>query len=525
MLDKLPLLVQLKIFSFFDLNEKYGVLKLICKSLKNVVEFTEFESICFYRFHDPFQWLQKSHEEEFRITDANNDGSWLGEFCFRTLQMIQAYQTGSFCGHLLLKLNAFDELRELRLYENLKLSGDFRIDLKKLKLLSIKCAWHHHGLFSENTFSSQITLDTPSLEKLIFWGDLNFIEFVSQKLRYVECEVFRPKRLYQLEHVICLHFNARLDMRSYSKLKRIEIYPRDPVSNEFKRSHLNFCPQDLDLKIMDTKNSFRSQFRMSESQLGSPVYHLRNEHLQKIKANEASSVIPWEISIEYPHICKKLNQLPGKSSILSSVVEIRVQRPKYQNELGNNLLKFLKQCKHLKRLKLEFCNLGKTFYQDLFASKHLALLNIQEKFVDLQPIISQLRNVHCFTLTATGAEFQEPSYQPIQTAFENSNCLHNLRLSIVESDLCYLRITIRRLSPTKASKGATKFQYLLCIYQHKSYYSQKTFQFPRLESLESLIDILDNTEETKLVRSCCPDRSHTVEGAFCVGRGANPFFA
>lgn len=121
----------------------------------------------------------------------------------------------------------------------------------------------------------------------------------------------------------------------------------------FKRLHLNFCPQDLDLQIVHCDQNFIS----GKDQITFPaiVYHLKIEHLRKVNANEASNVIPWPTRIDYFEVAEELNELSEKSFILASVVQIVVKRLADQTGFKRDLLKFLKECKHLKRLILERC--------------------------------------------------------------------------------------------------------------------------------------------------------------------------
>ena len=390
-MDRLPSLVLRQLFDYFNVNEKLR-LKRVCKSWKIKIESIldhDQMSLFVHLGHYPnnLKWSYQNdlvgYANSLKISNAKNPALTLAMFQrVRSLFLFKYYPGVEF--ELFKQLNCFENLEQLEIYKCEILSKSARLELRKLRILSIK----------KTKIGHQVELETPVLGVLIFWSQVRLIKFnYPERLRHLETLDFKlcTSQFTNLETLVCqnlctdgdefcsldaLHLKIIGSLASEtSKLKAIQLVDlgcEDPINDELKRQRATLEKGGLKLTILTGfDNSRYCCWRGYKYPFeGQDPDDTKNEF------QHLPDRISWFIDCEYSLVLRAFDPLPdGFLSKLPNIKYLKIKKA----EDSAKLISFLNGCCYLRSLKIHDAGLDRQFYGRLCLINSLRRLKIRER--------------------------------------------------------------------------------------------------------------------------------------------------
>lgn len=399
-MDLLPDLALLEVFSFVSVEERFEILRLVCRRWRLVVEFQIQQDLIVYEDLHPFKCRWPSDNRQ--IDSLNAVGklffafSLLNGYCkgIKRLFLYQIVWTSFQRNELMAKLaDRLCQLEELSIeqqsssctwapYTRKNVSFDLNgLIFPNLRVLSVK-----------QEFQTKANVIAPRLEKLVLWDrwfNVNQARGLAitlshpECLKSLECDIIDDHtRLFSnLTHLSAQHVKRNFHLSNHLTLKRLDLCVSTtdfygPI--DFYETVEDLVKQRKELKLNDLEitnfgakedvfgqahsftNEFSGYFDCGEDSIDHFVKNFTVDHL------------PWNIGFSdllYHH--------KGLSELCRSRLNIRyVFVGETQPPDPTLLIKFLVDIDGVKCLSIgDQCPLGQEFYDQLPKVPYIAILN------------------------------------------------------------------------------------------------------------------------------------------------------
>ena len=321
----------------------------------------------------------------------------------------------------------------------------------KINLPSLKKLCFHGAYFK--------ALNAPNLESIasLSWTSLGFLEIESdyrypEKIKFIMCSKFKTKPIFpNLEHLICETIDAFLPLEKMSRLKRVEIFPKEifpavpketsdlKIIEDLKLQREKLERRDLDIWFCGFKETgdhtafFRSRFIRDPSDKGAELPVDPFDHLD---FNEPLSVLPCSVYLYSPHLTRKFPNLEGIPPNFFRVL-INIRGLKISVEVENqNLIRFIKNIRDLEFLSVTRNQFGETFYKELSRVQSIKVLTLKEsrvgprgpKEIDFSYILN-LRNIVLMSVESELSTFKISAQLFIEFLRETEDLFNDIAIS------------------------------------------------------------------------------------------------